>query len=88
LDAARWNRDPEPVLALARRLRAEVRARPPLRTEDLAVDGRDLIALGLKPGPRFGRILDALMERVLEDPGLNRRDSLLALVEEGLAGEE
>jgi tRNA nucleotidyltransferase (CCA-adding enzyme) len=59
-----------------------------LRTEDLAVDGRDLIALGLKPGPRFGRILDALMERVLEDPGLNRRASLLALVEEGLDREE
>ncbi len=87
LDVARWNRDPGPVLALVGRLRTQVQAQPPLRTEDLAVDGRDLIAFGLKPGPEFGRILDTLMERVLEDPSLNEPDTLMALVEKDLAGE-
>jgi hypothetical protein len=46
---------------------------------DLAVDGSDLIRSGLKPGPRFGRILDGLLERVLEDPSANRRETLLEL---------
>jgi len=87
LDAARWSRDPGPILALVRRLRTQLQANPPLRTEDLAVDGRALIAIGLKPGPEFGRILDTLMERVLEDPSLNERESLLALVEKDMAGE-
>ena len=87
LDAARWNRDPGPVLALVGRLRSQMQAQPPLRTEDLAVDGRDLIALGLEPGPEFGRILAELMGRVLEDPSLNERESLMVLVEKDLAGE-
>lgn len=57
-----------------RRVRA---LRPPLSVGDLAVDGRDLIGRGLKPGPHFGRILDALLDQVLADPGRNRKDVLL-----------
>ena len=52
---------------------------------DLAVNGKDLIRYGLKPGPRFGRILEALLERVLEDPTLNDEDVLMAMAAE-LAG--
>ncbi len=45
---------------------------------DLAVDGSDLIAeLGLEPGPRIGRLLDALLERVVADPDANDRATLL-----------
>jgi tRNA nucleotidyltransferase (CCA-adding enzyme) len=52
----------------------------------LAVDGRDLMrALGLQPGPEVGRILAVLLERVLEEPGLNRREALLELAA-GLVG--
>jgi tRNA nucleotidyltransferase (CCA-adding enzyme) len=65
-----------------RALRAELRRRPPLSVADLAVDGRDLLRLGMKPGPRFGEVLDRLLARVLEDPGLNRRHTLAALVRE------
>ena len=68
-----------------RSLRRELGRRPPLSVCDLAVDGNDLIRAGLKPGPRFGRILDDLLERVLDDPGLNRRETLLELAAE-LAG--
>jgi hypothetical protein len=32
--------------------------------------------LGLKPGPHFGRILDALLDWVLDDPARNRGDLL------------
>ncbi|HWP63113.1 MAG TPA: HD domain-containing protein [Candidatus Binatia bacterium] len=56
-----------------------------LDRRDLAVDGHDLIReLGLEPGPRLGRILDALLERVVADPSLNERPTLLLLAR-GLA---
>ncbi len=59
---------------------------PALTTGDLAINGRDLKGLGLEPGPRFGEIMDALMLRVLEDPNLNERDTLLRIVETDLLG--
>ncbi len=52
------------------------------------MNGRDLIAMGLKPCPRFGEILDHLMDQVLEDPALNTRDRLLELVEKAGFGLE
>jgi len=81
LDRRRWQEDPKATLDLLRRLRAEAGRNPPLRVEDLAVNGRDLIQAGLRPGPYFGDILDRLLDRVLEDPTLNERASLLALLE-------
>lgn len=60
----------------ARRVLAQ---RPPLTTNDLAIDGRDLKAMGLEPGPQFGEILRALLNEVIEDPSLNNRDALLAM---------
>ncbi|MBT8396162.1 MAG: hypothetical protein KJN92_04315, partial [Gemmatimonadetes bacterium] len=89
LDADRFGSDPGPVLDLIRRFRREIRAGHPLELGDLALNGRDLISLGLKPGPAFGEILGSLMARVLEDPGLNTKARLKALVElpEGTRGE-
>ena len=53
---------------------------------DLAVGGREImIALGIPPGPRVGEILRALLERVIEDPAANQKETLLALARE-LAG--
>jgi tRNA nucleotidyltransferase (CCA-adding enzyme) len=63
----------------AKRVRA---ARPPLSLGDLALDGRALIGLGLRPGPHFGRILSALLEWVLDDPTRNREDLLAARARE------
>jgi tRNA nucleotidyltransferase (CCA-adding enzyme) len=58
---------------MAKKVRA---AAPPLAVGDLALDGRGLIGLGLKPGPHFGRILDGLLDWVLEDPARNRSELL------------
>ncbi|MFC1575136.1 CCA tRNA nucleotidyltransferase [Gemmatimonadota bacterium] len=85
LDRHRWGRDPQGVLGLVGRLRKELQGGAPLRAEELAVDGRDLISLGLKPGPHFGEILEGLMERVLDEPTLNQREILLELVKETLS---
>jgi len=52
----------------------------PLEAKHLAISGDDLVAeLGIAPGPPIGRLLAALLEAVLEDPGLNSRDRLLEL---------
>jgi hypothetical protein len=67
------------LLQLWRRLRRVQQARPPLRVTDLAIDGRDLRALGLPPGPAYGAILQALLDRVTEDPARNRPEVLRAL---------
>jgi tRNA nucleotidyltransferase (CCA-adding enzyme) len=59
-----------------------------LHRGDLAVDGRDLMSeLGLGPGPRLGRILDALLDRVQSDPALNDGPTLLLLAQ-GMLGDD
>ncbi len=58
---------------------AQIRQRgDPLVRSDLAISGGDLQELGIT-GPPLGETLVALLERVLEDPGLNTREKLLAL---------
>ncbi len=54
-----------------------------LDVTDLRVDGGDVMeAMGIPPGPEVGRALDALLERVLEEPGLNTREDLLRILGE------
>ena len=48
----------------------------------LALGGRELGELGLKPGKTMGEILKALLERVLEDPGLNSEEKLTPIARE------
>ena len=50
--------------------------------KDLAINGKDLIALGVKPGKDIGIILNKLLEKVIEDPDLNNRESLIAMVKQ------
>jgi tRNA nucleotidyltransferase (CCA-adding enzyme) len=47
--------------------------KPPMSIKDLAVKGNDLIEIGFQPGPEMGRVLDLLLEAVLEDPEKNDR---------------
>jgi tRNA nucleotidyltransferase (CCA-adding enzyme) len=43
----------------------------------LAVDGSDLIHIGFREGPELGQTLRSLLAAVVEDPGLNERETLL-----------
>lgn len=43
---------------------------------DLALNGSDLIALGMQPGPEIGIVLKKLLDLVVEDPSLNQKDIL------------
>ena len=49
--------------------------------KDLAVNGRDMLALGLK-GPEIGQALDRCLEAVLAERLPNQREALLGLVRE------
>jgi tRNA nucleotidyltransferase (CCA-adding enzyme) len=68
------------------RFRASVEAErsSPHRLRDLVVDGNDLLELGYQPGPALGIALAALLEAVVSEPALNRRDLLLARAKEQL----
>jgi putative nucleotidyltransferase with HDIG domain len=67
---------------LRARIAAELAADVALDLRGLAIDGSDLIAgLGLEQGPLVGRILDELLERVIVDPALNDRPTLLLLAQ-------
>ncbi len=48
-----------------------------LSLRDLAVSGTDLIAEGVKPGREIGRILNAMLQEVLDHPDMNRKEILL-----------
>jgi poly(A) polymerase/tRNA nucleotidyltransferase (CCA-adding enzyme) len=64
---------------LRQRIAAAVAA-DPLQQGDLVLDGHDLQReLDLAPGPEVGRLLSRLLEAVLDDPSLNRRERLLEL---------
>lgn len=54
---------------------------PPFTVRDLAVDGYDVMReLDIKPGPRVGQVLRFLLNRVLDNPELNKRDVLLEMI--------
>jgi tRNA nucleotidyltransferase (CCA-adding enzyme) len=50
-----------------------------VQKKDLAINGRDLIAMGMQPGKEIGDVLDRLFEQVLDDPECNTREQLLAM---------
>ncbi|MGE0792158.1 MAG: CCA tRNA nucleotidyltransferase [Sandaracinaceae bacterium] len=65
------------------RARAQLEAGVPLTVGELAIDGNDVMrALGGPAGRHVGRVLQALFERVLDDPSQNDRARLISLVPE------
>ena len=68
---------------LKERVAREFAAQHALSTRDLAVDGKDVMReLAIKPSRRVGEVLESLLERVVEDPSLNERETLLRLIRE------
>jgi len=80
----------EDVDLFALRIRALLDARPPFTRSELAVDGHALMeAFDLEPGPELGETLNYLLDRVLDEPEHNDRETLLrwaaAYLHRGLA---
>jgi tRNA nucleotidyltransferase (CCA-adding enzyme) len=86
-DALGKGRDVEAELELLSELRSRVEHQAEqggaLSASDLAIGGNDLVPmLDGGAGPAVGRILRALLDRVIEDPSLNTRDKLMPIAEE------
>ena len=55
-----------------------------LTISDLAIDGRDLIALGFTPGPQLGQCLAGLLEQVQNEVLPNEKSALLQKAKKSL----
>ncbi len=60
--------------------RDEVNAKVPFGVKDLAINGNDLIELGLEPGPIFSKLLNFCLNVVLEYPERNTKEELIPMV--------
>ncbi|MCT4605955.1 MAG: HD domain-containing protein [Marinisporobacter sp.] len=49
----------------------------PLSVKDLVINGRDLMDLGIASGKEMGKILNSLLDKVLDDPQLNTKERLI-----------
>ena len=54
----------------------------PITLKELAIDGSDLITLGIPAGPRIGEMLNEALDLVLDDPLKNRKDILISFLRE------
>jgi tRNA nucleotidyltransferase (CCA-adding enzyme) len=68
----------EDVDKFEQEIRDEINRKPPFGRSDLALNGSDLIELfNLEPSPLVGDVLDFLMEKVLDNPEDNTRETLI-----------
>jgi tRNA nucleotidyltransferase (CCA-adding enzyme) len=61
-------------------------SKDPISVKQLKINGNDLIGeLKVQPGPKIGAILDVLLAKVIENPGLNDKKELLQLAKKLLS---
>lgn len=73
---------PEPIRQCREKLAAVKASNPCVSLSQLAVNGRDLISLGISNGKEIGNILAALLELVLKEPQKNQTEILLSDIKE------
>jgi putative nucleotidyltransferase with HDIG domain len=67
-------------------VRTEIEKKPPFGLKDLDINGNDImVEFGLKQGPLIGRILNDLLEMVLDNPAANTHEALMSRAREFLA---
>ena len=80
---ARWSAElggrTVPGVADAYRRGSAIAFRDPLSVNDLAIDGGDLMELGIPPGPAIGSLLRRLLDTVIDDPTQNERERLIEI---------
>jgi putative nucleotidyltransferase with HDIG domain len=70
---------PDTLLPFMGRIEAVLAQNRTFSLKDLAVSGKDLMEIGVKPGPGMGIILNELLEAAVDDPALNTRENLLEI---------
>jgi len=74
----KYTKEKEERLISARRLYQDILKREEcVSLKELRINGKDLIAAGLKPGREMGDILNRLLTEVMEDPAKNQKEILL-----------
>ena len=68
---------PEEITELQRRISKVLEEDMAFKVSDLRINGNDLEGIGVEKGPEMGRILNELLEMVLDDPMLNTKVKLL-----------
>ena len=73
--------DPDPacLLPFKKRIESVLAASSALSLKNLAIDGNDLINIGVKPGKYVGIILNELFEATVDDQELNNKEKLLEI---------
>lgn len=74
--------DIEGVLKVKEDVTKIINEKQPLTVKDLKISGYDLMALGMEPGREMGKLLNELLELVLENPKMNNEDCLIRYVRE------
>ncbi len=73
----------EEELAQIRDLYEEIlQNRDCVSVKDLLITGNDLFEIGCEKGPLMGQVIDDLLVKVLDDPTLNNKETLLKLAKE------
>ena len=69
------------LLELKERVKVELEKKTALSLKSLAVNGRDLMEMGVPSGKLLGQILNELLDCVIEDPAMNSLEALLKTAE-------
>ena len=69
------------LLELRERVEKELEKKTALSLKSLAVNGRDLMEIGIPAGKELGRILNELLDCVIEDPQMNEKTRLLEVAQ-------
>lgn len=79
---------PAPIGKLRRRMERVIEEENAITVKDLDIDGHVLMnEFSITPGPAIGKILNHLLELVLDEPEINERDILLEKAREYYNGE-
>lgn len=73
----RYSASVDLLIELKDRINKELEKQTALSLKDLAINGKDLMQAGIPAGKELGRILNELLECVIEDPDMNTREKLL-----------
>ena len=68
------------LLEIKEKLNNILQERQCFSLKDLAINGRDLTELGLAQGKEIGKILNELLEMVMENPELNTKEELINII--------
>lgn len=71
----------EHILDMEKRVDSILDKREAFDTNQLDINGNDLLKIGFKEGKIIGEVLEYLLEKVMENPSINKKEKLLKLAQ-------